>query len=174
MKSCQDGLKCCGDNPDLTNLVNELKPLAERAEAALRASMTGPEILKAEGNELFKAAKFELAIEKYTQVIEKVPYTYGEPMDPLLISCYNNRAACNQQLGAFRKVTEDCSIVIEQDPRNIKALLRRGLALESLEKFRGALQDIRAVLAIDGTVAMANQAQHRLGSQVRRMKAAKK
>ena len=70
-------------------------------------------MLKSEGNDLFKAARFELAVEKYTQVIEKVSYTYGEPMNPLLVSCYNNRAACYQQLGFYRKVTEDCSIVIE-------------------------------------------------------------
>lgn len=122
---------------------------------------------------MFKAAKFELALEKYTQVIEKVPYTYGEAMDPLLVSSYNNRAACYQQLGFYRKVTEDCSVVLEHDPRNLKALLRRGLALESLEKFRAALQDIRAVLAIDPSVDMANKAQHRLGAAVRRLRSHK-
>jgi singapore isolate B (sub-type 7) whole genome shotgun sequence assembly, scaffold_19 len=41
----------------------------------------------------------------------------------------------------------------------VKALLRRGLAFESLERYRSALEDIRAVLAINPTIEMANRAQ---------------
>lgn len=41
----------------------------------------------------------------------------------------------------------------------MKALLRRGLALESLERYRSALDDIRAVLAINPNIDMANKAQ---------------
>ena len=41
----------------------------------------------------------------------------------------------------------------------MKALLRRGLALESLERYRSALEDIRSVLAINPSIDMANKAQ---------------
>lgn len=41
----------------------------------------------------------------------------------------------------------------------MKALLRRGLAYESLERYRSALEDIRNVLAINPTIQMANAAQ---------------
>lgn len=41
----------------------------------------------------------------------------------------------------------------------MKALLRRGLAYENLERYRSALEDIRNVLAINPTIQMANAAQ---------------
>lgn len=56
-------------------------------------------------------------------------------------------------------------------PTNQKALLRRALAFEGLERYRSALADIRAVLAIDPTVKVANDAQHRIGRAVRALKA---
>jgi tetratricopeptide (TPR) repeat protein len=40
----------------------------------------------------------------------------------------------------------------QSQPHNVKALLRRGLALEGLERYRMALADIRAVLAIDPSI----------------------
>ena len=113
---------------------------------------------------------FEEAIAKYGQAIELMPHEYGKPLNPIAVSCYNNRAACFQQLGHYKKVTEDCSVVIEHDPKNVKALLRRGLALEALEKYRSALNDIREVLAIDPSIDMANKAQHRIGQAVRMLK----
>ena len=60
--------------------------------------------------------------------------------------------------------------MLEHDPKNIKALLRRGLAFENLERYRSALEDIRNVLMIDPTIAMANAAQHRIGDAVRKLK----
>jgi stress-induced-phosphoprotein 1 len=129
------------------------------------------ERLKEEGNAFFKKSAFEEAIAKYTEAINLMPHEYGKELNPIAVACYNNRAACYQQLGFYKKVTEDCSMVIEAEPKNVKALLRRGLALEALEKYRSALSDIRDVLAIDPTVEMANKAQHRLGQAVRRLKA---
>lgn len=129
------------------------------------------ERLKEEGNALFKKSAFEEAIDKYTQAIALMPHEYGKELNPIAVSCYNNRAACHQQLGHYKHVTEDCSTVIENDPKNVKALLRRGLALEALEKYRSALSDIREVLAIDPSIEMANKAQHRIGQAVRQLKA---
>lgn len=55
-------------------------------------------------------------------------------------------------------------------PRNVKALIRRALAFEGLERYRSALADVRAVLAIDPSIQVANQAQHRIGRAVRTLK----
>ena len=51
-----------------------------------------------------------------------------------------------------------CISLIEQE-KNVKALLRRGLAYENLERYRSALEDIRNVLAINPSIQMANAAQ---------------
>lgn len=131
---------------------------------------------KAEGNELFKSSKFPDAIKavddwrgdywQYTKAIDSV--SDGECNDTL-IACYNNRSACFQQLGDYESVVGDTTWVLEHDvrvillyesqPKNVKALLRRGLAYENLERYRSALEDIRSVLAINPNIEMANSAQ---------------
>eukprot|EP01138_Halocafeteria_seosinensis_P014237 gb/GECG01014536.1/.p1 GENE.gb/GECG01014536.1/~~gb/GECG01014536.1/.p1 ORF type:complete len:268 (+),score=48.14 gb/GECG01014536.1/:1-804(+) len=162
----EKGLVQYPDNQDLRKLLNETRPLLEKQERERRAKLQGPEKLKEEGNDLFKDAKFEQAIEVYGQCIEKC----SENDTKTLIAARNNRAACYQQLSDFQSVVDDTTAVLELDPKNLKALLRRGLALEGLEKFRAALADIREVLMIDPKVDVANRAQHRLGQAVRELK----
>lgn len=36
-------------------------------------------------------------------------------MTDTLLACYNNRAACNQQLGNYQAVVEDTTCVLEHD-----------------------------------------------------------
>lgn len=157
-------------NADFVKLLTELRALFEAEEKARRAGMGRDEALKAEGNDLFKAARFEDAIAKYTQALKAC----SDKSSKLAITIRNNRAACHQQLSNYPAVIEDTTEVLEVEPKNLKALLRRGLAFEGIEKYRSALADIREVLMIDPTVKMANAAQHRIGSAVRRLKAEKR
>lgn len=181
------------NNRDLNKLISEIEPLQERVEQAKRAGMNQAELLKEKGNDAFKAAQFEKAIEVYGEAIEAC----DKQSSAIAIACYNNRAACYQQLSNFSGVIADCTHVIEVDPVNQKALLRRALAYEGLERYRLALQDIRALLAINPNIdvrfavsalvyggwvtddviflgyvfqQVANKAQHRLGECVRRLK----
>ncbi|RHZ29804.1 hypothetical protein DYB31_002668 [Aphanomyces astaci] len=139
------GQKVDFDNKDLNRLINEIEPLLAKVEHARRSGLNPSEQLKEQGNDLFKAASFEKAIEVYGEAINACE----KDNSPVAISCYNNRAACHQQLSNFSAVIRDCSHVLEYDPENQKALLRRGLAYEGLERYRLALQDIRAVLALN-------------------------
>ncbi|GMF45251.1 unnamed protein product [Phytophthora fragariaefolia] len=111
--------------------------------------MNPAELLKERGNDAFKSAAFEKAIELYGEAIEACS---DKPGSALALSCYNNRAACNQQLSNFSGVIRDCTHVLEYDEKNQKALLRRALAYEGLERYRLALQDIRALLAINPSI----------------------
>ena len=72
----------------------------------------------------------------------------------------------------YSAVIEDCSMVIQEQPDNQKALLRRALAYEGLERYRLALQDIRHLLSVNPNVDAANKAQHRIGAAVRHLKKA--
>ena len=56
---------------------------------------------------------------------------------------HNNRAACQQQLGNWRAVIEDSSVVLEQQPDNLKALKRRCLGWDEQEKYGLGLTDCR-------------------------------
>lgn len=59
--------------------------------------------------------------------------------------------------------------MLRVQPENLKARLRRMLALEPMEKYREALADARFVLARDPTNDLANKLQHRLSRVVRDM-----
>ena len=61
----------------------------------------------------------------------------------LYIDMHNNRAACQQQLGNWRAVIEDSSVVLEQQPDNLKALKRRCLGWDEQEKYGLGLTDCR-------------------------------
>ncbi len=58
----------------------------------------------------------------------------------------------------------------QYDENNQKALLRRGLAFEGLERFQLGLTDIRKLLLANPNVAMANKAQHRLQNALRQQR----
>jgi len=156
-------LKRCPPNDEAASLVGELRPLAEEAEKQRLANLSGVERLKEEGNVLFKKALFEQALEKYSKALEQCE---DEASSAALV-LRNNRAACSHQLSDFGSVARDACFVLKHDPNNMKALVRRMLAYEPLEKYEAALEDARAVLRQDPRHEAANKVQHRLGKLVR-------
>lgn len=164
---CSKGLVHHGGNADLMTLLETCRNADKSAKASAKAGMSRSELLKSEGNVLFKAARFEDAIAKYTKAIDCCESLDSE----IAITILNNRAACNQQLSNFSAVVDDTTMVLDSQPSNIKALLRRALAFEGLERYRTALSDVRQVLVQDPRHPVANQLQHRLGQTVRTLKA---
>jgi len=71
----------------------------------------------------------------------------------------------------------DCTAVLEIDPENVKALIRRAQAFEGLERYRFALQDVKQVLAMPynkvgkQNFELCNMMQHRLQRTVNQLKA---
>jgi stress-induced-phosphoprotein 1 len=81
---------------------------------------------------------------------------------------YTNRATCYAQLHHFQEVVDDTTSAINIKP-SAKAYIRRGLALESLEKYKQALEDMKKVLEMDPGAMVASQAIHRLTRAVNNM-----
>jgi len=156
-------LKKAPHNDEVGKLVADIRPEAEAAEAMRISSLGGAEKLKEEGNALFKKGLYEQALTKYTEIIEKYP----DADSALIVSVRNNRAACNHQLSNFHAVVEDSSWVLEHEPDNLKALIRRMIALEPMEKYEKALADARHVLRLCPSNEVANKVQHRLSRLVR-------
>ena len=71
----------------------------------------------------------------------------------------------------------DCTAVLEIDPDNVKALIRRAQAFEGLERYRFALQDVKQVLGMPyhkvgkQNFELCNMMQHRLQRTVNQLKA---
>lgn len=76
------------------------------------------QVLKEEGNTLFKNKQFDQAIEKYNKAIDLQP-------DAVF---YSNRSACYQQLKLWEKVIEDCTAALKLRRDYLKVWRRRALA----------------------------------------------
>ena len=55
----------------------------------------------------------------------------------------NNRAAAFKQLGNHAAARDDCDQVLQHWPHNVKARCRRAEALEALEEYDEALDDVQ-------------------------------
>jgi len=162
-------------NPDLERMMSRVKPKYERMEAQRRSNLSSDEVQKEKGDDAFKNAQFEVAIEYYSKCLSSLQ-RQGKSMSDLAMKAHSNRAACYKQISNFDGVIEDCTAVLEVDPENVKALVRRAQAFEGVERYRFALQDIKMVLAMGAKVGksnydMCNMMQHRLNRTVQQLKA---
>lgn len=136
-----DALRTEPNNADVQERLNNLRlAIKERNEKAVPGAMRTPEEAKMIGNSLFKTGKYEKAIEFYTRAIDLSP---GDTEEKASYFC--NRAACHQQVHAYKSVISDCESALAINPNHAKALLRRAIALEGLEKWQRALDDYNRV-----------------------------
>lgn len=96
--------------------------------------------LKAAGNKAYGLKELNNAIDLYGKAIICKP-------DPVF---YSNRAACYNILSQWDKVVEDTSAALAMDSAYVKALNRRAIAYEHLEKYSEALLDFTASCILDG------------------------
>jgi stress-induced-phosphoprotein 1 len=157
-------------NARIVALQAKVNPKYEQMEKKRKASLGGAELHKEKGDEFYKNARFEDAIAEYTKCIN------AKPSQDILVKALSNRAACNKQISHFDGTIEDCTAVLEIEPNNIKALIRRAQAFEGVERYRFALQDVKAVLSKPlsevGKVNfdLCNGMQHRLTRTVNQLK----
>ncbi|XP_061615501.1 sperm-associated antigen 1A isoform X2 [Phyllopteryx taeniolatus] len=117
--------------------------------------------IKNEGNYLFKQGQFGDALDKYTKAIDGCAQAgISNPED--LCVLYTNRAACYLKDGNSADCIEDCTKALQLQPYHLKALLRRAMAYESLERYRRAYADYKTVLQMDTGVQAAHDSVHRI------------
>ncbi|KAL6055942.1 putative Stress-inducible protein STI1-like [Balamuthia mandrillaris] len=158
VNALKQGLQVDPDNQDLQKKIEE-------AERELRNTvkrfdddgnpLSPAMIAKEEGNLFFRQSNYEAAIAKYTKAIE---LSTNEEEKAVF---YTNRATCYAQLQDHVQVVADCSEAIKVKP-SAKALIRRGLAYEFLEKYKNALEDMRQALALDPSAVVASKTIPRL------------
>lgn len=67
---------------------------------------------------------------KYSECLDSLP----DKRSPLAIKCFSNRSACYKQLSNFDATVADTTSVLEVEPENVKALVRRAQAFEAIER----------------------------------------
>jgi len=175
MKSLELASRLDAGSPIIERMMRKVKPKYEKMEQRRKAGLSSTEVLKERGDEAYKAANFEVAVGHYSQCIEALKKE-GKDTSPLAVKAYSNRSACYKQISNFDGTIEDCSMVLEVEPENVKALVRRAQAFEGVERYRFALQDVKTVLAMPynkvgkATFDLCNGMQHRLNRTVQQLK----
>jgi len=113
------------------------------------------------GAKLFKAKRFELALDKYKKVIESMGQQdkFSDEQkgiaEELKQTSELNKAACYLQLGDPTSALATCNLVIKKDRNNVKALFRRAKAHFSRNEHVEAIRDIERVLELEPDLAEA-------------------
>jgi len=148
-------------NEDITGRMKEAEVMMKKNKPKVNVDgspLSTAQKAKEEGNECFRTGKIDKAIEFYTKALNLC--TAKEIQEKSNI--YANRAACYVQLYEPTKVIADCTESLTLVPMNVKALLRRGLAYESMDKMRLALDDFRKVMSLDPHNTVAIQTSSRI------------
>ena len=88
----------------------------------------------------------------------------GADHDEARATLLTNRAECNRQLCEIKAVIIDCDEALRLSPKNVKALLRRGLAFEYMEKNDLAAADFKNALLLDAKNAVASEGLRRVAA----------
>ncbi|KAH6580586.1 hypothetical protein BASA61_009547 [Batrachochytrium salamandrivorans] len=91
----------------------------DRIESAL--------VEKEKGNEYFKRKNYKRAVQCYTKSID---------LNPADVVPIVNRAMANIKLFNWEDATKDCTMGLEIQPKNVKALWRRGISRRELGQFQ--------------------------------------
>jgi len=171
IKTLKEGLAVEPTNTDLRDKLRESERMWQTHKPRINADgspMSEAMHLKEDGNLLFRTSKYEQAIDVYARALSKVTDKDDKNQVAMI---YNNRAACYKELYHFNEVVKDSTESLKLMPENnVKALIRRGLAYEALERFQHALDDLRAALLIDPGAKVAQDAANRIGNALRRQR----
>lgn len=162
-------------NADIERMKKKVQPKFEAMEKRRVAGLDANATHKEKGDDAYKAANFEGAIDHYSKCIDALK-AQGKDHSELALKAYSNRAACYKQISNFDGTIGDCTAVLEIDHENVKALVRRAQAFEGVERYRFALQDVKTVLAMPfekvgrSNFDMCNAMQNRLNRTVQQLK----
>jgi len=101
------------------------------------------EILKNEGNALIKGERYAEALEKYNKALENITSMNASDVSTLRTSLLNNSALCHLKQKSYKEALSASDEVLKLDPRNFKALFRRGQARSELGGLLEAFADVR-------------------------------
>ncbi|XP_026228285.1 sperm-associated antigen 1 isoform X2 [Anabas testudineus] len=102
---------------------------------------------KDKGNEAFKSKDYEEAVAYYSRSLSIIP----------TVAAYNNRAQAEINLKHWHNAMRDCQSVLQLEPGNMKALLRRATVHKHMGNFQQAAEDLRMVLMEEPHNAAATQ-----------------
>lgn len=85
---------------------------------------------------------------------------------PHRIALHSNRAACYLKLQNYKEAADECSSVLELDPKHTGALMLRAQTLVALKDYHSALFDVNRLLELDPSSQVYRCLQARLKTQL--------
>jgi tetratricopeptide (TPR) repeat protein len=120
--------------------------------------MNGIRRFHARGNALFTEGQFRRAAIQYRAATVWYEYTFPPSedgpngqvaLDQIRLKCLNNLAACEMSLRDWTSAEQSVTLVLKQDPTNLKALYRRAVIRRHRHDFEGASADLDRAVSID-------------------------
>ncbi|XP_075776391.1 sperm-associated antigen 1 isoform X1 [Pelodiscus sinensis] len=102
---------------------------------------------KEKGNEAFATGDYKEAVTYYTRSISVLP----------TVAAYNNRAQAEIKLQNWHNAFQDCEKVLDMEPDNLKALMRRATVHKYLGNYQAAIEDLTKVLHVEPENAIAKK-----------------
>uniref|UniRef100_A0A8C0F3P8 Sperm associated antigen 1 n=1 Tax=Bubo bubo TaxID=30461 RepID=A0A8C0F3P8_BUBBB len=102
---------------------------------------------KEKGNEAFATGDYVEAVTYYTRSISVIPTA----------AAYNNRAQAEIKLQDWESALHDCEKVLDMEPGNVKALMRRATVHNQLQNYQTAIEDLNKVLCVEPANAIAKK-----------------
>ncbi|KAG2535511.1 hypothetical protein PVAP13_9NG119600 [Panicum virgatum] len=146
--------------PSCSTLIYEVELIdftkeKESWEMSAHEKLEAAEKSKVAGNDLFKIGKFQRAAKKYSKALSyinedgHVEDEVEKLVKTVRISCWLNHAVCCLKLKDFAQAISLCSMVLEIESCNVKALYRRAQAYIELYDLELAKTDLRKALELD-------------------------
>ncbi|CAI4221222.1 unnamed protein product [Auanema sp. JU1783] len=98
--------------------------------------------IKQEGNQQFGLGNYSDAVQKYSEALEVCPPDFNEFRTVL----HSNISACYIKLEKWDEAVDAATTALEADPKNPKALERRGYANQRLDKVDDSIVDYKAII----------------------------
>ncbi|KAL8270977.1 hypothetical protein Esti_005098 [Eimeria stiedai] len=126
--------------------------------------------LKAKGNNHYAAAEYLPAIACYEQGLLALDFGSSREQEEdvrkqLLLPLLLNISACLLKLRRFAKASALCDVALREEPRCLKALYRRGLALKELGDLSAAKADFLRILTLCAVTTEEQQRQQQQQQQ---------
>ncbi|KAM8810612.1 sperm-associated antigen 1 [Eudromia elegans] len=102
---------------------------------------------KEKGNEAFAVGDYMEAVTYYCRSISVWP----------TVAAYNNKAQAEIKLQNWHSALQACEKVLDMEPGNIKALMRRATVHNHLQNYQTAIEDLREVLYVEPENATAKK-----------------
>jgi DnaJ homolog subfamily C member 7 len=99
---------------------------------------------KEEGNQEYKAARWQAAIDKYSEALEIDPANRGTNSKIL-----QNRAQCKIKLKQYDEAIDDCERAITLDPSYMKARKTKANALGQASQWEAAVREWKSIQEMD-------------------------